>query len=227
MQKVAVIGLGRFGMALTRQLVASRVQVIAIDSDPELVDVAKELVDVAVELDSTDERALRSQGIDKVDALVVAIGENFEAALLTAVIAKKMEIPNIICRATTSFHAQIFRQIGADDVIQPEEETGRELGRRLSNPILEDLIDLGEGFALIEMHAPVAFRHKTLRELNLRAKFGVNLVAIRRPTGNTDATSGEPERRVIGVPQPDEVIHPNDVLMVIGSNADLAKLPRE
>ena len=131
MRRVAVIGLGRFGMAVVEQLAASGVQVIAVDSDSELVDEVKHRVDVAVTLDSTDERALRSQDIHKVDVLIVAIGENFEAALLTAAIAKKqLKIPRVICRAATSIHAEIFSQIGADEVIQPESETGRQLARK-------------------------------------------------------------------------------------------------
>ena len=227
MTKVAVVGLGRFGMALAQQLVGSRVEVIAVDTDAELIDEVKDLVDVAVELDSTDERALRSQDIDKVDTLVVAIGENFEAALLTAVIAKQMGIPNIICRASTHYHAQIFRQIGANEVIQPETDAGQQLARKLANPFLEDFVDLGEGFTLIELLAPSSFRGKTIRELNLRAKYSVNLVAIRRPTGQINEKSGEMERKIIGVPQPDEVIRPQDVLIVIGATGELARLPKE
>lgn len=222
MRKVAVIGLGRFGMAVAQQLASSKVQVIAVDSDPELIDDIKDQVDVAIVLDSTDERALRSQEIHRVDVLVVAIGENFEAALLTAVIAKKLKVPRLVCRASTSFHAQIFRQIGADEVLQPESETGHQLARRLSNPFLEDFIDLGQGFNLIEMHAPVAFRGKTLRDLNLRAKYGVNLVAIRRPPSQPGH-----EPTLIGVPQADERIRDDDVLLVIGADDDLSRLPKE
>lgn len=224
--KIAVVGLGRFGLAVVNYLAGAGAQVIAVDSDPGQVEEVKDIVDLAVALDSTDERALRAQDLHKVDALVVAIGENFEAALLTAVIAKKLEIPRVICRASTAFHAEIFRQIGADEVIQPEAETGLQLARRLANPFLEDLIDLGEGFTLIEMHAPAAFRNRSLRDLNLRAKYGVNLVAIRRlvspPTDNSPG-----KRQMIGVPQPDEVIRAEDMLIVIGSTEHLMRLPRE
>lgn len=225
MRNVAVVGLGRFGMALVQQLVSSRVQVIAVDSNPDLVDEVKELVDIAVVLDCTDERALRGQEIHKVDVLVVAIGENFEAALLTTVLARKLQIPRVICRASTSIHAEIFRQVGAHEVIQPETESGIQLARTLANPFLEDFIDLGDGITLIEIHTPAAFRNKSLRELNLRARFGVNLVAIRR-TRHKPGETGD-SREVIGVPQPDEVIQSLDILIVIGANNDLAKLPRE
>lgn len=228
MRKIAIVGLGRFGLAVARQLVSTHVQVIAIDSDPDLVAEAKDLVDLALVLDSTDERSLRSQEIHKVDVLVVAIGENFEAALLTAVIAKRnLKIPQVICRASTPIYAEIFRQVGADEVIQPETETGTQLARRLANPFLEDFFDLGEGFSLIEMHAPSPFIGKTLRDLNLRAKYAVNLVALRRTTRSASPDGEEQVRESIAIPQPDDVIADEDVLIVIGANADLARLPKE
>ena len=228
MRRIAVVGLGRFGMAVVEQLAASGVQVIAIDSDRDLVDEVKDRVDIAVALDSTDERAMRSQEIHKVDVLIVAIGENFEAALLTAVIAKKQfNIPRVIVRAGTSMHAQIFTQIGADEVIQPESATGRQLARKLANPFLEDFIDLGEGFTLIELCAPSSFRGKTLRDLNLRVKYGVNLVAIRRTTRSRGKDGLEQTRESLAVPQPDEIIQTEDTLLLIGANENLSKLPKE
>ncbi|MBM4075196.1 MAG: TrkA family potassium uptake protein [Planctomycetes bacterium] len=228
MHRVAVVGLGRFGMSVVEQLAASGVQVIAIDSDRELVDEVKDHVDIAVALDSTDERALRSQDIHKVDVLIVAIGENFEAALLTAVIGKKQfKIPRVICRAGSTMHAEIFHQIGVDEVIQPESVTGRQLARKLANPFLEDFIDLGEGFTLIELHAPSSFRGQTLRDLNLRVKYGVNLVAIRRTTRSMGADGIEETRESLAVPQPDEIIQADDTLLLIGSNENLSRLPKE
>lgn len=226
MRKVAVVGLGRFGMAVARQLAGANVQVIAIDTDRELIDDIKNEVGLAVVLDSTDELALRSQEIHKVDALVVAIGENFEAALLTAVLGKKLNIPQVICRASTSVHAEIFRRVGATEVIQPETETGQQLARRLANPFLQDFFDLGEGFSLNELLAPGAFHGKTLRDLNLRARYNVNLVALRRTIEAMD--NGALQRKEsLGVPSPDDVIRPDDTLVLIGANADLARLPKE
>ncbi len=227
MRKVAVIGLGRFGMAVARHLASTAVQVIAIDTDVELIDQVKDEVSAALVLDSTDEIALRSQDIHKVDVLVVAIGENFEAALLTAVLAKKFEIPEVVCRASTSMHAEIFRRIGADEVIQPETETGQQLARRLANPLLDDFIDLGEGYTLIELRAPTAFRNKSLRDLNLRVKYNVNLVAIRRGVTITSAAGVETTRQHLTVPLADEVIQADDTLILIGANENLARVPKE
>lgn len=227
MRKVAVVGLGRFGMAVARQLATTNVQVIAVDTNLELVSDIKDDVHAAIMLDSTDEAALRSQEIHKVDVLVVAIGENFEAALLTTVLGKKLKIPQIICRASSMIHAEIFRRIGADEVIQPELETGQQLARRLANPLLDDYIDLGEGYTLIELRAPTAFRGKTLRDLNLRVKFNVNLVAIRRNSDSPEVPEKERSRPTVAVPGPDEIILPEDILILIGSDEHLARLPKE
>ncbi len=203
MQKVAVIGLGRFGTALARQLTASGAEVIAIDHNMSLVNELRDEVAVAVKLDSTDQAALRGQEIDLVDVAVVAIGENFEAALLTTVILKKMGVPRIICRAQTAFHGEIFKQIGADEVIQPEIQAGERLGHSLANPQLEDLITLAEGYTLIELHAPKEFCGKSLQILELRRRYDVNLIAIKRPVEGTDEAGNTVKKQnVIGVPAP-------------------------
>ena len=227
MRKVAVIGLGRFGMTLARQMAASGVEVIAIDRTRQLVDDIKDDVDIAVRLDSTDEAALRSQDIDKVDVCVVSIGENFEAALLTTVLANKLEIPRVICRAQTKFHAEIFRQIGADEVIQPEMQAGSDLARKLANPQIEDFIALAEDYTLIELKAPKAFQGKTLQELALRGTFDVNLIAIKRTTQSEQDGETVESTAITGVPKAGDMIQDGDTLVLVGSDAALARLPKE
>lgn len=225
MRKVAVIGLGRFGMALAQNLVASGVQVIALDRNGQLVNDIKDQVDLAVRIDSTDKSALLSQDIQKVDTCVVSIGENFEAALLTTVLLKQLGVPEVICRAQTIVHAEIFRQVGADRVIQPEQESGSNLARQLANPRLVDFIRLADGFSLLEVHAPSSFVGKTIRNLALRAQYNLNLVVIRRPVKQSKET-GETEFQTI-VPRPEDSIESGDLLVFVGTDQALAKLPRE
>lgn len=242
MRKVAVVGLGRFGMTLARKLSELGAEVIAADRNAQLVQEVKDDVDVAVRLDSTDEEALAAQDIHKVDVLVVAIGENFEASLLTTVIALRLGIPKVICRAQTAVHAEIFRQIGAHEVLQPEAEVGATLARRLASSRIRDFIRLAEGFTLLEMNAPEAFHGKSLQELSLRTRYGVNLVALSRPedaaaTGAVPTVAAdrkaklarrtEPERRSFRVPQADDVLRDGDILILVGSEDDLARLPKE
>ncbi|MGZ0168472.1 MAG: potassium channel family protein [Planctomycetales bacterium] len=232
MRRIAVIGLGRFGMALARNLARLGAQVIAVDRNMQLVNEIKDDVDLAVRLDSTDRDALDAQDIDKVDVCVVSIGENFEASLLTTVILRKLGVPRVMCRAQTSFHAEIFRQIGADEVIQPETSAGEQMARRLANPRLTDVIDLAEGYSMVETEAPESWWGIGLKDLELRTKFDVNLVAIKRPTVSSstdgdDATENVAAPEIISVPRPDDLIQQGDLLMLVGSHDAIDKLPRE
>lgn len=227
MPRIAVIGLGRFGMSLARQLGASRAEVLAIDSSQQLINEIRDEVDVAVRLDSTDELALKSQDLGSVDVCVVAIGENFEASLLTTVLARKFGIPRIICRAQTQVHAEIFRQIGAHEVIQPEVQAGEHLSHRLANEHIDNFIPLAEGYTLIELRPPAEFQGRPLRQMQLRSRYDVNLVAIKRLRKVEEDGVEREELETISVPKPDDVIGPNDVMVVVGSDKALAKLPQE
>ncbi|MCP4785046.1 MAG: TrkA family potassium uptake protein [Fuerstiella sp.] len=226
-QRVAVIGLGRFGMALARRLSQHGAEVIAIDRQHKLIDEICNDVAIAVRLDSTEESALRSQEVERVHSVVVAIGENFEAALLTTVICKKtLKVPNVICRAQTPLHAEIFEQIGADEVIQPEQTAGEMLGRRLAHPRIHDYVKLGDGFTVVELQAPSRFVGKTLKEIDLRSTYRVNLIAIRRKAETSDAEPPQGSDQLISVPGPDDRIQAADILLLSGSDAALSNLPQ-
>lgn len=233
MHKVAIIGLGRLGVSLVEYLAGTGVQVIAIDSDPTLVDEVKDLVDVAVCLDSTDQEALLSQRVNEVDVCVVSIGENFQAAILTTVSVKKMGVPYIICRAQSSLHAEIFTRIGADEIIQPESQAGILLGRRLANPKLNQFIELAEGYSLIEIQAPSIFWGKTLEQLALRTKYQVNLIAFKRQVANKLSASAGPVEETDSsiekmiVPGPQDILRENDILLLVGADEYLSKLPQD
>lgn len=224
MQRIAVIGLGRFGMNLARLLESQRVEVIAVDSDMRLVEDAKDHVTLAVCMDATNEEALAGHEIHRADVCVVAIGEHFEASLLAASALKKLGAKNVIVRAQTATHAEIFRRLGADEIVQPETEASRQLARRLANPHLEDLIELSDGYTLIELHAPAAFHGKTLEHLGLRSKYRVNLVAVKRPS--MEANTPEGSKITTYVPHAGYVIHPDDLLLLVGTDAALNNLPR-
>lgn len=218
-------------MALARNLARLGVQVIAVDRNMQLVNEIKDDVDLAVRLDSNDRDALDAQDIDKVDVCVVSIGENFEASLLTTVILRKLGVPRIICRAQTAFHAEIFRQIGADEVIQPETNAGEQMARRLANPRLTDVVYLAEGYSMVETEAPESWWGIGLKDLGLRTKFDVNLVAIKRQAassvseGDDEAANVAPPE-IISVPRPDDLIQQGDLLMLVGSHDAIDKLPR-
>jgi trk system potassium uptake protein TrkA len=227
MPRFAVIGLGRFGATLSRELTAAGGEVIAIDSDRQLVEDIRDEVTLAIRLDSTDEEALRTQGVDKVDAAIVGIGEDFEAAALTTANLKAIGVPRVISRAVTQIRGEILSRIGADTVIYPERETAVRWAQRLMMPELRNYIELGEGHGLIELVAPPSFHQKTLEQLRLRQQHNLLLVAIRRSVAvKVSDYRGTADTQVVIIPHADTVILPSDVLIIIGSNEALAELPR-
>ncbi len=226
MQRFAVIGLGRFGSQLARALFRSGAEVIAIDKDRKIIERISPEVTVAVRLDSTDEDALRAQAVDKVDAAIVGIGQDFEANILTTVILKSFGIKYVCSRALRQTHGKILRRIGADEVIFPEDESALRWSFKLMAPRISEKLEFAPGFSLAQYTAPSSFNGKTLLELQLRKKYNVNLIGLRRSSENTqegEKTSG----RIINVPQPETIINQGDLLWLVGSDTDLSKLPHE
>jgi len=224
MQRFAVIGLGRFGSQLARALARAGAEVIAIDRNRRLVEEIADEVAVAVQLDSTDEDALRAQDVDKVDAAVVGIGQDFEANILTTVVLKAIGIKYILARAERKTHGQILKRIGAHEVIFPEEESALRWAFKLRAPQLSEKMEFAPGYSLVQYHAPASFNGRDLLTLDLRRKHRVNLIAI-RPAA--DAADPKASRQVINVPQPDTIIRRGDLLWLVGADEDLAALPSE
>jgi trk system potassium uptake protein TrkA len=231
-QKFAVIGLGRFGSRLATVLAENGAEVIAIDRDPDLVETIRDSVTLAVRLDATNEDALRAQGVDRVDAAIVGIGEDFESSALTVATLKGLGVPQIFARARTEIQAKILSEVGADAIVSPERESALRWAHRLMLPNLEQYVELGEGHSLIYTAVPTAFCHKSLLELHLRKRYGVNLVAIKRPAGKALAAPAEgepspPAPSIIAVPTADTTLLPGDVLILVGSNEALSRLPAD
>lgn len=226
MKRFVVIGLGRFGKKLAIALAMSGAEVIAIDRERDIIEDIRDQVSLAVRLDSTDEDAMRAQGVEKADVAIVGMGERgraFESAILTVVNLKQLGVPQIYARAADLTAGQVFSAVGATDVIYPEIETAQRWAYRLIAPHIEEKIDFAPGYSLARVKAPAGFEGKTVMELQLRQKYNVNLVAIKRSEENVK-DDGE---RVINVPMPETVIYADDVLMIAGSDFDLARLPQE
>ncbi len=222
MVRYAVVGLGRFGMTLVKLLADAGKEVVAVDKNMELIESVKELVAHAVCMDATDEKALREQGLDRVDVLVAAIGENFEANQLVTILAKQFGVHKVITRVATSLQAQIMRLVGADEVICPEEESAQRLAQRLINPNIMAHLVLAHGHSLVEMRPPKNFIGKSIRELDIRRRFHVNLVAIKRVRQEDERTIEEVE----DIPDPDYVIQADDTLVFVGKDDDIARMGR-
>jgi trk system potassium uptake protein TrkA len=227
MRKFAVIGLGRFGQKLAITLTMSEAEVIAIDQNREIIEEIRDEVTHAIRLDSTDEDALKAQGVDKVDVAIVSIGQGgrgFESSILTVVNLKAMGVPQIYARAESLIQGQVLSKIGATEVIYPEIESAQRWAYKLITPQITEKIDFAPGYSIASMIAPAGYHEKTLLDLQLRQKYHVNLVSIKRG----EKTQDEKQKgEVINVPLPDTVIYEGDILMIAGSDADLARLPQE
>ena len=216
----AVIGLGRFGSAMATTLAGLGHDVIGIDSDEDKIRALADLVSLAVELDATDEKALRASGIKDVDVAVVSIGERMESSLLVVTLLREIGIKNIVAKAVTSLHGRILEKLGVTRVVFPEREMAVRIAHSLVVPNVLDYIELSKDFSIVEVPAPAEFVGKTLRDIGLRARFGLTTIAIRHAT-----RQGEAEASNIA-PGPDDIIQAGDVLALLGSNERLGQLDR-
>jgi trk system potassium uptake protein TrkA len=228
MRRFAVIGLGRFGQKLAIALAMSGAEVIAIDKNREEIELITDQVSHAVRLDSTDEEALKAQGVDKVDVAIIGIGQGgggFESAILTVVNLRQMGIKQIYARAENLIAGEVFSKVGATEVIYPEIESAQRWAFKLIAPQIGEKIDFAPGYSLARVKAPASFDGKTVMDLQLRQKYSVNLVLIKR--GEHATRTKDQKGKIINVPMPSTVIYQDDILMMAGSDADLAKLPQE
>lgn len=221
MQSFAVIGLGRFGARLASNLAAAGREVIGIDRVHAIVEQMRDRVTLAVRLDATDEEALREKGVHKVDVAVVGIGDDFESTILATVILKQLGVPRVVARAPSPTAARILSLIGADEVVNPEDESADRWATRLLSPHFLNQIEFHEGHSIVEVPTPAEWAGKTLAALNLRARTRVHVVALKRPANPDRPEAGS---RVL-TPAPDEPLREGDTLILMGRNEDLAKIP--
>jgi len=224
--QVAVIGLGRFGSHIAATMAKAGVDVIAIDQSRDLVESMRDHVAIAISFDATVEEELRFHGVDKVNVAVVAIGDNLEANLLTTVVLKSLGVPKVVSRVSNRMQGRILRKVGADIVVNPEDEAAERWAQRLLTPYIIDHIELAEGYGLVQMLTPKAWINKTLAELNVRQNFHINIVAIKRqqsvPTDNDEKQAVE---RIVDVPLPTSKLEEEDILIIAGRQEEINALP--
>lgn len=227
MRQVAVIGLGRFGSAVARELVQQGAQVLAIDRSEDLVENIKDAVTHAAVLDATDESALRSVDIQNMDVAVVCIGENVEANLLTTLLLKRMGIKRIWSRAINPLQREILKELEVDSIINLEEEMGRMIARNLVMENIARHLQLGEGYSLAEVKVPEGFVGKTLRAVDPRKTFRVNVVAVKKIVPDITEHGERTFKEITeNVPSPDDVLAEGDVLIVVGREQDIENFTR-
>lgn len=217
-RKFAVIGLGRFGAAMATTLISLGQDVLGIDSDPDHVQQLSDVVPHLLILNASDPKALREAGVGEVDVAVISIGANIEASLLIVMAVKEMGVKSIVAKSTTEVHGRILERLGVDRVIYPEREAATRMAHSLVVPNVIDYISLSSDFSIIEIPAPSMFVGKSLRSIDLRAKHGLTLIAIKRVVDGRNTTRVSPPA--------DEVIQAGDTLALVGSNKALLTLER-
>ncbi len=218
MKRYAVIGLGLLGRTVARELASRGLEVIAVDVDGDLVQALSDEVTLAVRLDSTSREALMRQGIDKVDAALVAIGQNFQASVLTTALLKEFGVKRVVSRAMSEQEAKILKLVNADQVVLAEEWVGRRLAQQLAAPSLVDMVELSPGMSLARVEASPEMWGKTLSSLKFRQQYGLNVVAVIKPE------TEEREAPQTLLPDPDAVIDKGDVLLVDGTDEAIETL---
>lgn len=222
MRQFAVIGLGRFGRKVAETLAKKGVPVIAIDSKPELVGKVSDFVTKAVQIDSTDEEALIASGVKDVDVAVVSMGEDVESSVLTTALLKNLNIKEIVARASTPLHAQILKMVGATRIVFPEEDMGIRVANSILSPGVLEYIELGADYTLAEIEAKSESIGRTINELNLRTKYGINVLIVKRKVFEVGEKTEETlEKEVKVLPTSDYKIQERDVLVVVGNSKDI------
>lgn len=207
-----VIGLGRFGYHVARTLAQGGAEVIACDVDEEKVREVSEYVSLAYVLDATDAKALKESGIADVDVAVVSAGENIEASILIVVQLKELGVKEVVAKAVNPLHGKVLEKLGVDRVVYPEKEMAIRVAHSLLAGEFIEEIPIGEKHSIFELKAFDFMLGKTLRELDVRKRFGVSVLAIKR---------GE---NLIVNPVGDEKILPGDILVVLGTTEQLSSM---
>ena len=214
MKQYAVIGIGRFGSSIAKALYSMGNDVLAIDIDEEKIQDISDVVTHAVQADAADEAILKAVGIRNFDVVIVTIGSEIQASILITLLCKEAGVGYIVAKAQNELHAKVLYKVGADRVVMPEHDKGLRVAHNLVSSNVLDYIELSPHHGVVEIEATTKWIGKTLRQLDFRAKYGANVVAIRHGDHITISPGG------------DDIVDEGDILVVIGSNEDIALLEK-
>ncbi|MCT2538119.1 TrkA family potassium uptake protein [Aquibacillus koreensis] len=215
-REFAVIGLGRFGGSICRELSEEGMEVLAIDTEEDKVNEFKNIASHAVIADATDEKVLKELGIRNFDHVIVAIGDNIQASILTTLMLKELGIRKITVKAQNDYHEKVLNKIGADQVVHPERDMGKRIAHSIISNNILDHLELSDDHSIVEVKAGKKMCGKTLVDLDIRAQYGCNVVAIKHEN-----------RKEINVsPMPTESIDKGDILIVIGADKDISRFEK-
>ncbi|WP_397537367.1 potassium channel family protein [Rummeliibacillus pycnus] len=214
-KEFVVIGLGRFGGSIVNELVNQGAEVMAIDKHPERVDEFAAIATQSVVADTTDESVLKSLGIRNFEHVIVAIGDDIQSSILTTLMLKEIGVQKITVKAQNDYHEKVLRKIGADHVVHPERDMGIRIANNMMSNNVLDYLELSDEHSIMEIKANDLLEGHTIIGLDIRARYGVNIVAIKR------------EKEIIVSPQADELILEGDILIVIGADADISRFEKK
>ena len=213
--KFAVIGLGQFGSAIAKKLAEKGAEILAIDSDPEKGESIRDFVTYGVTLDATSRPALESQNIADMDAVVVSIGQNFECTMLTVVQLQSLGVKRLMARAQGETQRRILTKLGVEEILSPEEEVGKNVAERLLTPGMLMAVQLPDNYEIVEVEAPKSTVGRSLEDIGLTKKYKLSLVTLLRKTNG--------DHHILGVPEDDTVVEPNDLMVVFGTTKDVER----
>ena len=212
MKQFVIIGCGRFGTSVATSLYSLGFDVLAIDKDEERIQDISDKVTHAVQADAVDEHTLKTLGIRNFDVAVVSIGSDIQSSIMAALLAKDLGVKTVIAKAQNDIHGKVLYKIGVDRVVFPERDMGVRVAHNLVSSNILDYIELAPDYSIVEITAIEEWEGKSLKDLRLPTKYGINVMAIKH--GKDINIS----------PYADDVIMPGDVLIVIGNNDDLRKI---
>ena len=212
MKQYAVIGCGRFGASVARTLYGMGYDVMAIDKDEDVVQDISDSVTHAVQVDVTDEASMRALGIRNFDVAIVAIGSDIQSSILATLIVKELGVKYVVAKAQNQLHGNVLAKTGADRVVFPERDMGIRVAHNLGSTNILDYIDLSPEYSILEITALKEWEGKSLEILNVRGRYGINVMAIKQGAD------------INITPSPADEIKKGDIMVVIGHNKDLQKL---
>lgn len=213
MKQIAILGLGRFGRALASTLVEMGHDVLGVDANETIVEQMAQVLTNCVQADVMDEQTLQSLGMTNFDIVVVGVGNSdVQASIFTTLMLKEMGCEHVVCKVSSNKHARILLKLGADRVVYPERDMGMRFAHSIAQSDVLEFIELSEEYSMMEINAPRYLLGKSIKESDVRSKYNINIVAIRRG------------KSVIVNPMPEEVLKEGDVLLAIGETAELTKM---
>ena len=215
MKSFVVIGLGRFGTRIAKKLYQMNCEVLAVDMDNEKIQQIADDVTQAVTGDARDKDVLRALGVRNCDCAIVGMAGDLSSSVFITMNLKELEVPYIVAKAQGTMHQRILEKLGADLAVIPEREMADRMAHKLVEPNILDFIEISDDYSLIKEQAPVGWPNKSIRELSVRAKLGINIIAVKNGDDINIA------------PGADYIVREDDILVILGRDDALAKLRRK